>query len=78
MTDANVSLAVGARLLAEDGYLLVTQLGRHAVTVESSVGDRRDVPYGEISGARIAKGQAPSVTTALEPWWSGDARADQA
>ncbi len=71
MSDANVPVEVGARLLSEDGYLLVTDLGRHAVTVESSTGERRDVPYGQISGVRITKGQAAPTTTALEPWWSG-------
>jgi hypothetical protein len=45
-----ISLVVGDRVLSEDGYLLVTQLGRHTVTVESSAGTQREVPYGEISG----------------------------
>ncbi|WP_416954899.1 helix-turn-helix domain-containing protein [Nocardioides sp. T5] len=71
MTAANVPLEAGARLLGEDGYLLVAEIGRHSVTVESSTGDRRDVPYGEINGVRITNGQAPATTTALEPWWSG-------
>lgn len=71
MSVANLHVEVGARLLSEDGYLLVTQIGRHAVTVESSAGASRDVPFGEISGARITNGQAPRVASALEPWWSG-------
>jgi putative transposase len=71
VSDAKVSLDAGARLLGEDGYLLVTQLGRHSVVVESSTGERREVPYGEISGARVTDGQAPLAVSALEPWWSG-------
>jgi putative transposase len=71
VSDAKVSLDAGARLLGEDGYLLVTQLGRHGVVVESSTGERREVPYGEISGARVTDGQAPLAVSALEPWWSG-------
>lgn len=71
MSDADLRLEVGARLLAEDGYLLVTQVGRHTVTVDTSTGERREVPFGEISGARISKGQASPATIALEPWWSG-------
>ena len=71
MTDGSVRLEVGARILGPDGFLLVTELGRHSVTVESSNGEGREVPYAELDGVRIRKGQAPPTTTALEPWWSG-------
>lgn len=66
-----ISLVVGERILSEDGYLLVTQLGRHTVRVESSAGTQREVPYGEISGVSVSGGRAWPATAALEPWWSG-------
>lgn len=64
-------LRVGARLLGEDGYLVVTGLGRHGVTLETSTGDRRDVGYGDFAVAGVAHGGVAAVSRALEPWWSG-------
>lgn len=53
MGDSRTSLEVGARLLSdEDGYLVVVELGRHAVTVENSTGVRREIPYGGSSYLR--------------------------
>lgn len=66
-----MALEVGARILGDDGYLLVTHIGRHTITVESSTGERREVPFGEIRGARVTAGLVPPVLSALEPWWSG-------
>lgn len=71
MSSADVPIEVGARLLGPDGYLVVTALGRHSATVESSTGQQSDVPFGEIRGVRVTGGAAPTTTTALEPWWSG-------
>lgn len=72
MGDSRTSLEVGARLLSdEDGYLVVVELGRHAVTVENSTGVRREIPYGEVTGCRIVDGRVEAALEALEPWWWG-------
>lgn len=71
VSTATVSLAVGARLLSADGYLVVIALGRHTVTVEGSTGERRDVAYGEVSGTAMVDGRADTELATLEPWWSG-------
>jgi hypothetical protein len=68
---ATTPLAIGARLLSPDGYLVVVALGRHTVTVESSAGERRDLGYGEVSAIAVANGRADSALATLEPWWSG-------
>ncbi|UUW90987.1 hypothetical protein [Pimelobacter simplex] len=71
MTQAKVGLAIGDRVLGEDGYLVVVQFGRHTVMFETSVGARREVPYNEIKGVPVCDGRATPVIAALEPWWSG-------
>lgn len=72
MRDARTLLEVGARILtSDDGYLVVVELGRHAVTVENSTGGRREIPYGEVTGCRVVNGQVEASIDALEPWWSG-------
>lgn len=63
-------LSVGARLLGEDGYLVVTALGRHTVTVGTSTGESRDIGYGDVAAADVVDGQVCAVSRALEPWWS--------
>ena len=68
---AKVGLAIGDRVLGDDGYLLVVQLARHTVMFETSVGVRREVPYREIKGVAVRDGGAAAVIVALEPWWSG-------
>ena len=68
---AKGGLAIGDRVLGDDGYLLVVQLARHTVMFETSVGVRREVPYREIKGVAVRDGGAAAVIVALEPWWSG-------
>lgn len=66
-----LQLAVGARILGDDRYLLVVAVGRHAVTVETSTGERSEVAYTDIAGSNVSGG-APTLRLAtLEPWWSG-------
>ncbi|GAB4001829.1 hypothetical protein GCM10028772_01750 [Nocardioides ultimimeridianus] len=62
---------MGARVLGNDGYLVVTALGRHTVTVETSNGESRDIGYGAIVASEMANGQVAAVGRSLEPWWSG-------
>ncbi|NYG59354.1 transposase InsO family protein [Nocardioides daedukensis] len=71
MSGLNLKLQVGSRLLNEDGYLLVTEMGRHSVTVETSTGAKREVPYGQIIGSPVEGGCAGPNLATLEPWWSG-------
>lgn len=66
-----LQLAVGARILGDDRYLLVVAVGRHAITVETSTGERSEVAYTDIAGSNVSGG-APTLRLAtLEPWWSG-------
>ena len=65
------TLEIGAKLLSTDGYLVVTALRRHTVSVEGSAGERQDLAYDEISAIAIQDGRADATLTALQPWWSG-------
>ncbi|UAL29911.1 hypothetical protein K8W59_19675 [Nocardioides rotundus] len=71
MSHARLSLRAGARILGSAGYLLVMQVSRHFVTLESSTGEREDVPFAEITGADVSNGEVAALAIALEPWWSG-------
>jgi len=71
VNDQRLVLEVDARLLSEDGYLLVTELGRHSVTVENSTGSTREIAYGDVRGTRVVDGNVTPLLASLEPWWSG-------
>lgn len=64
-------LTPGARVLGDDGYLVVVELGRHGVNLANSLGERREVPYGDVAGVAITEGTAAPTLKSLEPWWSG-------
>lgn len=66
-----LQLAVGARILGDDRYLLVVAVGRHAVTVETSTGERSEVAYPDITGSNVSGGASTLRLATLEPWWSG-------
>ena len=68
---AVTTLSRGARVLGEDGYFVVLELGWHGVSLANSLGERREVPYGELAGVGIAGGTAAPTLKSLEPWWGG-------
>jgi putative transposase len=68
---AATALTPGARVLGDDGYLVVVELGRHGVGLANSLGEQRQVPYGEFAGVGVTDGTAALTLKSLEPWWSG-------
>lgn len=68
---STISLASGARVLSDQGYLVVVEVGRHTVTLANSISDQREVPYSEVTGVEVSEGAASPVMVSLEPWWSG-------
>ncbi|HWJ65125.1 MAG TPA: transposase [Nocardioides sp.] len=68
---ATTALTCGARVLGEDGYLVVVELGRHGVSLQNSLGERRHVHYGEFAAVAVTDGIASATLQSLEPWWSG-------
>lgn len=72
MTSAAITrLEAGSRILSDDGYLAVVEVGRHGVVVECSLGERRNLPFSEVVGPRVVDGRVEAQVSALEPWWSG-------
>jgi hypothetical protein len=69
--DARISMSVGDAILCTDGYRVITEIGRHTLTLASGDGSTVEVPPGELTQLRADDGRPGTGVAPLEPWWSG-------
>ena len=66
-----IDLHLGARVLMAFGPAVVTEIGRHGVTVKDAVGDAHFVPWHRLALAGLGDRGVDAVERSLQPWWNG-------